>query len=217
MPIHSTKIITLLIADDHEMTRKGIRKFLSRVPDMKVVGEASNGDEIKQLVGKLRPLILLLDLVMPDFSPFQCEKWVRTNYPNTITLVLTAHDRDAYLSNMIDAGVSGYLDKKLRASQLISAIRRAARGEFLFDKEQLERAKRWREDVSKKWESLSDREREVLQLLSEGNENKLIAKSMGITINTVEKHLANIYHKLGLTSRSEAIHWWDEKITDFRN
>jgi len=217
MPTHSTEIITILIADDHEMTRKGIRKFLSHASGMKVVGEAINEDQIKQLVGKFRPRILLLDLVMPDFSPSQCERWVRNNYPETITLVLTAHDRDVYLSSMMEAGVAGYLDKRLRAGQLIFAIRRAAHGEFLFSQEQLERARRWREDIGKKWESLSDREREVLQLLSEGDENKLIAKSMGITINTVEKHLANIYHKLGVTSRSEAIHWWVEKGTDFRN
>jgi DNA-binding NarL/FixJ family response regulator len=118
---------------------------------------------------------------------------------------------------MIDVGVSGYLDKKLRAGQLISAIRRAAYGESLFDKKQLKRARQWREDVTQKWESLSGREREVLQMLTEGLENKAIASSLNITINTVEKHLANIYRKLGVTTRSEAIHWWDEKITDFRN
>jgi DNA-binding CsgD family transcriptional regulator len=88
---------------------------------------------------------------------------------------------------------------------------------MLFDKEQIERARRWREDVTAKWESLSDREREVLQLLTEGADNEALADSLGFTVNTVEKHLANIYKKLGVTSRSEAIHWWVEKITDFRN
>ena len=217
MPTHSTKIITILIADDHEMTRKGIRKFLSHASDMKVVGEASNEDQIKKLVGKLHPRILLLDLVMPDFSPSQCEKWVRTNYPETITLVLTDHDRDSYLSSMVDAGVAGYLDKKLRAGQLISAIRRAAHGEILFTKEQLDRVIQWRKDVTIKWESLSGREREILQHLIEGEENKKIGQLLGITVNTVEKHLENIYKKLGVNSRTEAIHWWVEKITDFRN
>lgn len=211
------KIITILLADDHEVTRKGIRDFLSQVPDMKIIGEVSNGDEIKQKIVKFRPQILLLDLIMPDTSPVEIEKWVRNNYPETITLVLTAHDRDVYLSNMMDAGAAGYLDKKLRAGQLISAIRRAAYGEVLFDKEQIERVKVWRENVTTKWESLSNREREVLNLLTEGYENKVIATSLGITINTVEKHLENLYKKLGVASRSEAIHWWMEKITDFRN
>jgi DNA-binding NarL/FixJ family response regulator len=205
--------ITVFIADDHEMTRKGIRNFLDQAPDIQVVGEAEDGEEVKRLVARLQPRILLLDLVMPNLSPAELEKWIRTNYPEIITLVLTAHDRDAYLSGMLEAGVAGYLDKKLRAGQLISAIRRAAHGEFLFDKQQLERARRWREDVSRKWESLSEREREVLQMLTEGVENKAISTSLGITVNTVEKHLENIYRKLGVKSRTEAVHWWVERAT----
>jgi len=207
------KTITVLIADDHEMTRKGIRGFLDQAPDMQIVGEARDGDEIKRLVAKLRPQMLLLDLIMPKLSPAELEKWVRENYPETITLILTAHDRDAYLASMMEAGAAGYLDKKMRAGDLISSIRRAARGEFLFDKKQLERARRWREAVSGKWESLSKREREVLQLLTEGAENKAIAESLEITVNTIEKHLENIYRKLGTTSRAEAILWWVEKNT----
>jgi len=210
------KTITVLIADDHEMTRKGIRGFLEQAQDMQIVGEAQDGDEIKRLVAKLRPQMLLLDLIMPKLSPAELEKWARENYPETITLILTAHDRDAYLASMMEAGAAGYLDKKMRAGDLISSIRRAARGEFLFDKKQLERARRWREAVSGKWESLSKREREVLQMLTEGADNNAIAASLEITINTVEKHLKNIYRKLGVSSRSEAICWWLEKGTDFR-
>jgi NarL family two-component system response regulator LiaR len=209
------KTITILIADDHEVTRKGIRSFLEQTSDMKVVGEAEDGDQIKRLVAQLRPCILLLDLIMPNHSPAELEKWVRTNHPETITLILTSHDRDAYLSNMIEAGVAGYLDKKLRAGELIRAIRRAARGEFIFEKEQLLRARRWREDVCRKWETLSGREREVLQMLTEAAENKAISVSLGITVNTVEKHLQNVYKKLGVTSRAEATHWWVETNTQF--
>jgi DNA-binding NarL/FixJ family response regulator len=207
------KAITVLIADDHEMTRQGIRTFLEQTPDIEVVGEAEDGDQVRQMVASLRPRILLLDLIMPNLSPAELEKWVRTNYPETITLVLTSHDRDAYLSNMLDAGVAGYLDKKLRAGELVCAIQRAARGEFIFEKEQLIRARRWREEVCQKWESLSSREREVLQMLTEGTENKAISASLGIALHTVEKHLQNIYRKLGVTSRTEAIHWWIEKNT----
>ena len=214
---NSNRKITVLIADDHEITRKGIRDFLKQVPDMQVVGEARDGEEIKRLVEKLHPQILLLDLIMPNLSPAELEKWVRENHPETITLVLTAHDRDAYLADMMEAGAVGYLDKKLRAGQLISAIRRAAQGEVIFTKEQFERARHWREEVVQKWESLSKRERQVLQMLTAGMENKKIAESLNITSNTVEKHLTKIYQKLGVTSRTEAVHWWMEKITDFRN
>jgi DNA-binding NarL/FixJ family response regulator len=207
------KTITVLVADDHEVTRRGIRGVIEQTPDLQVVGEAEDGEEIMQLVISLRPQVLLLDLIMPKLSPAALEKWVRSNYPETITLVLTSHDRDAYLSSMLEAGAAGYLDKKLRAGELISAIRRAAHGEFIFEKSQLERARRWREDVSRKWVSLSEREREVLQMLTEGACNKAISASLGITVNTVEKHLENIYQKLGVTSRAEVIHWWVERIT----
>lgn len=94
---NSLKPITVLIADDHEMTRKGIRQFLEQAPDMNVVDEAQSGDEIKQKVAYHRPQILLLDLIMPNFSPADLERWVRTNYPETITLVLTAHERPRLL------------------------------------------------------------------------------------------------------------------------
>lgn len=214
MPIQE-KPITVLIADDHEVTRKGIREILEQVPEIKIVGEAKDGQEIQHLIADLRPQILLLDLIMPDLSPVELEKWVRVNYPETITLVLTAHDRQAYLAGMMEAGAVAYLDKKLRASDLISAILRAARGEILFDKKQMERVRQWRENVRKKWESLSAREREVLQLLTEGGDNKAIATSLGITLHTVEKHLGNIYKKLGVTSRTEVIRWWLEKDTEF--
>lgn len=217
MPEQRRKAITILIAEDHPITLLGIRSILEKVTDFKILGEAKDGTQIKNMVAKLRPDILLLDLKMPDLSPVDLERWVRENHPETITLVLTAHDKDAYLANMMDAGVAGYLDKKLRIGQLASAIRRAARGESLFDEQQMERARLWRKSVNQKWESLSEREQEVLQLLTEGEDNKKIAASLGISINTVEKHLQNIYKKLRVSSRTEAIHWWMEAGTDFRN
>ncbi|MBI3165928.1 MAG: response regulator transcription factor [Chloroflexi bacterium] len=209
--------ISILIADDHKLARRGIRSILEKAPDLVILGEARDGDEVRRLVAELRPRILLLDLKMPNLSPAELEKWVRTNYPDTSTLVLTGHDRDVYLSTMMDAGVSGYLDKKLRAGQLISAIRRAARGETFFDKEQIERAHRWREEVGSKWESLSEREKEVLQKLTEGADNPAIAACLSITTDTVEKHLTNIYKKLDVKSRLEAAIWWLDKGRGFRN
>lgn len=216
MPVCEEKI-SIIIADDHQVARQGIRAILEKAPDFEIVGEAKDGDEVKQLVAGLHPQILLLDLKMPNLSPAELEKWVRENFPETNTLVLTGHDRDVYLANMMDAGVSGYLDKKLRAGQLISAIRRAARGEIFFDEDQIERARRWREVVGNKWGSLSEREKEILQKLTEGADNPVIATSLSITNNTVEKHLTNIYKKLGVKSRLEAAIWWLEKRGDFRN
>lgn len=128
--------ITVLIADDHEITRKGIRHFLEQVPDIQVIGEAQDGIETRQLIAELRPRIVLLDLLMPNHSPVEFEKWVQADYPETRTLVLTAHARDVYLSGMMEAGAVGFLDKKLKGNDLLNTIRRAARGEAVYTKEQ---------------------------------------------------------------------------------
>ena len=209
--------ITILIAEDHPVTIQGVCSIIERASDMEIVGKAQDGAQIQPMIEKLRPDILLLDLIMPNLSPTALEKWVCENYPETTTIVLTAHDRDAYLANMMDAGVSGYLDKKLRAGQLIASIRRAARGEVLFDKEQIERAARWHRQVREKWENLTKREQDVLMMLTEGADNKTIAQSLKVTASTVEKHITNLYKKLGVTSRTEAVAWWFEKGGDFHN
>jgi len=153
MSIDNENMITVLVADDHSMTREGIRAILSRAPDIKIIGEAEEGEEIKRKVADLHPQVLLLDLHMPNLSPAKLEKWVRMNYPETTTLVLTGHDRKAYLSSMLltemmDAGASGYLEKSLKGEQLINCIRRAACGEILFSDEQIEKARRWREEIT---------------------------------------------------------------------
>lgn len=211
------RTITVLVADDHPLALEGIRSMIGRTPDIKIVGEAQDGNEIKPLIEKMHPQILLLDLRMPNLSPVELEKWVQENYPETITLVFTAHHKVAYLADMMDAGAAGYLDKKVPGDQLIASIRRAARGEILYDREQIEQARQWREDVTAKYANLSKREREVLLLLAEGQDNSAIAAFLGISVNTVEKHLKSIYKKLEVTSRAEAIRWWMEKGTDFRN
>ena len=120
--------ITVLIADDHPATRAGLYAILNGLSDIKVVGEAEDGFQVEKLIAELRPNVLLLDLVMPGPTPAQLEKWVRTNYPEIATLVLTAHDRDAYLAGMMDAGATGFLAKTEAGERIISAIRRVAGG-----------------------------------------------------------------------------------------
>lgn len=209
-PMTYNELITLVIADDHELLREGIRTILSREADMRVVGEAENGDRVMEAVAKLCPRILLLDLKMPDTSPAQLERWVRTHYPETITLVLTAHDRDTYLANMVDAGAAGYLSKNESSDKLIAAIRRAACGEVFFSDEQLERLQKWRGTVGKKLESLSKREKVVLKRVAQGANNQEIADALGVTVKTVEYHIGNILKKLELKSRQAAIVWLHE-------
>jgi two-component system, NarL family, response regulator LiaR len=206
--------ITLVLADDHAVARAGIRAILGTAPDIEIVGEAENGAEVQELVAKLRPHMLLLDLKMPGPPAAEIEKWVRTNYPDTVTLVLTAHDRDSYLTRMIDAGAAGLLDKSESGERLIGAIRRAAKGEFLFDSGQLDRARHWRLAAGEKWESLTNREREILRLLVQGFDNAHIANMLTITSKTVAYHVTNILEKLEVSSRQEAVAWVHKYLPD---
>jgi DNA-binding NarL/FixJ family response regulator len=214
MPTSTKSKITVLLAEDQPVTSAGIRSILALADDMELVGEARDGFEAEKLVGELRPQVLLLDLKMPGPRPSEIEKWVRAHYPDTVTLVLTSHDRDAFLAAMMDAGVSGYLSKNESTDRLIDAIRRAVSGENLFDDEQIRRALRWRQTVNKKWADLSDRERELLKLLATGAGNKTLASSMQISLKTVEFHVTNILKKLDMTSREEAIIWMHEHHPD---
>jgi len=202
------KTITVLLADDHPVAREGVRGILVKAPDIQIVGEAENGDGIKDLIPKLRPHILLLDLKMPGTLPFEIEKWVRENYPETLTLVLTAHDRDFYLAGMMDAGIAGYLSKTERAENLIAAIRRAASGESLFTNEQIARVRKWKNESGGMREKLTGREREVLLLVEQGLSNKAIAEQLGVTPKTIAYHVSSILGKLNVESRHEAIAWY---------
>jgi len=207
--------IRVLLADDHEVTRAGLRTILESADDFEVVGEAFDGDQARQLVGELDPDVLLLDLKMPGLPSFEVEKWVRQHYPKVVTLILTAHDRDFYLANMMEAGASGYLSKSDRAEKLVAAIRRAVRGELLFTDEQIDRVQQWNREVGKRWESLTKRERQTLSLLMQGLDNAQIAVALGVTDRTSAFHVSNIIRKLGVSSRQEAIGWAIKHIPDF--
>jgi len=207
--------ITIIIADDHEVTRTGIRKTLEAVPEFKVIGEAADGEQARLLVERLRPQVLVLDLIMPNTKPSELERQLRETCPETSTLVLTSHDRAAYLSEMIEAGVTGYLDKNVKKENLIAAIRRAASGEIFFEEEQLQRAQEWRTNVKARWESLTARESQVLELLGNGADNHAIAKKLALAEKTVEKYLIGLFRKLGVSTRMEAALWWEKHGRDF--
>lgn len=207
-------MITLVFADDHAIARAGIRTILSQEPDIEIVGEAENGVDVQDLVEKLRPQVLLLDLKMPGPPPAEIERWVRTHSPETATLVLTAHDRDAYLAAMIDSGAVGLLDKGQSEERLIGAIRRAACGEILFDNQQINRVRRWRAIAGEKWSSLTERERQVLKLLVQGMDREDSAAKLKISQRTVDFHIANILKKLDVKSTKDAVCWVHKYISD---
>jgi DNA-binding NarL/FixJ family response regulator len=215
MPVETQPAsIRVLLVDDHEVIRKGIRAILESAPDFDVVGEAPEGGSALKMVADLQPDVLLLDLKMPGLPSYQVEKWVRQHYPRVVTLILTAHDRDFYLAGMMAAGASGYLSKSERAEKLIEAIRRAVRGEVLFTDEQYQRVRHWNQQAGRKWKNLTNRERQTLELLVQGMDNALIAEHLDVTERTAAYHVSNIIRKLGVTSRQEAISWTIKHIPD---
>ena len=206
--------IRVLLADDHEVIRRGIRSILESASDFEVIGEAPDGESALKMVAELQPDVLLLDLKMPGLPSYRVEKRVRQQYPQVVTLILTAHDRDFYLANMMEAGASGYLSKSDRAEKLIDAIRRAVRGEVLYTDEQYQRVRQWNQLAGQKWENLTNRERQTLKLLVKGMDNAQIAEYLHITTRTAAYHVSNIIRKLGVTSRQEAIGWAIKHIPD---
>ena len=209
------EMIRLVLADDDSLIREGIRAVLGEAPDVQIVGEAQDGRQTQQLTVQLCPRVLLLDWQMPGPRPPEVVRFVRTHCPGTKVLVMTGYDRDAYLAEMIDAGAAGYLIKpEMIPSRLIEAIRRAARGEVLFDGQQLERARRWREEAGQKLNSLSKRERQVLKLLAQGLDNKAIAETLGVTPKAAAFHVGGILGKLEVPSRQAAIVWVHTYLPD---
>jgi DNA-binding NarL/FixJ family response regulator len=194
--------------------RAGIRAILEKAPDAQVVGEAEDGAEAQQLTSDLRPQVLLLDLRMPGPRPVETVAWVRAHCPETAVLVLTAHDVDGYLAAMVEVGAAGFVVKEEAPETIVAAVRAAARGEVFFSEEQRARARHWHEEVGARWESLTEREREVLRLLAEGLDNAAIAERLCVTTRTVECHVTNILSKLGVASRLEAVAWIHKHLAD---
>jgi len=208
------RTIRIVIADDHEVTRMGIRSLLEKFSEIHILAEAKNGEEALQLVDQLKPDVLILDLIMPGLKPYQIFQEVRKNHPETEILILTAHDRARYLSEAIDAGVSGWIRKEEAAKQLVQAIYNAVQGKTTFDVEDFKRANKWRTEVGAKVDQLTRQQRRVIELILQGLDNKAIAQKLSVSPKTVETHITTILHTLGLASRSEIIVWINKNLSD---
>ena len=204
--------ISIVIVDDHEITRLGIRQILEKAEDIEVVGEADNGNDAFALVQRLHPKVLLLDIQMPGMPAREIERLVRIHYPDVITLILTGHDRDAYLADFMKLGVSGYFDKNVEGGNLIAAIYRAVKGESLFTIEQYKRAQDWNTNVGTIWENLTPREKEICNLLAQGFDDQRIAKKLSISRRTVYFHIENILEKLKVETRLQVIAWMNKNV-----
>jgi DNA-binding NarL/FixJ family response regulator len=203
--------IRVLLADDHAVLREGMRNLLEREKDLEVVGEASDGEEAIELVSKLKPAVVLMDIVMPKLSGIEATRQIKQLSPATIVLILTAYSDIHYILGLLEAGASGYLIKSARGNEIIGAIRAVCSGESVLDpvvtRKLLERVVGTATvaDNAKARGTLSQREVEILRLASKGMSNKDIANVLFLSVRTVKAHLTNIFNKMGVGCRTDAI------------
>ena len=201
--MNSIVTVKILIADDHPVVRMGIRGMLDGEPDFEVVGEAENGSEAVEMVAKLRPDVVLMDLRMPNMDGVAATEKITKDHPETRILVLTTYESDADILRAIETGATGYLLKDTPKEDLFAAIRTVAKGESPLAPAVASRL--MRRMRSPEEEALSAREIEVLNLVAEGASNKRIAKELWIGETTVKSHLLHIYEKLGVADRTAAV------------
>lgn len=203
--------IRVLIADDHIITRQGIRRLLEDEGIFTVVGEASDGEEAIDMTRVMNPDIIIMDIDMPRVNGIQATIQIKKYCPSIPILILSAYDDDEYIFELVGAGVAGYLLKTASGDELIRAIKAAINGESVLDPVianklihhfHLSNASSQREAIA---ESLSARETEIIKLAAQGMSNQEIAKKIVTSKRTVEGHMRSIFNKLGVGSRTEAV------------
>ncbi len=203
--------IKVLIADDHALFREGTRSLIDLEEDMIVVGEASNGEEAIELVEQLQPHVVLMDIAMPKVNGIEATRRIKADYPAAAVLILTAYDNDQYIVALLEAGAAGYLLKNVSGNDLVNAIRAVYAGEAVLHpaiaKKVFQRLSSPGTEApkAKPMAELSDREMEILKLAARGMSNQDIATSLFLSRRTVQAHLANIFRKMDVGSRTEAV------------
>jgi len=197
--------IRVLIADDHAVVREGLRTFLDLQDGIEVVGEAADGDEAIREAERLRPDVILIDLVMPRLDGVQAMRELRARVPRVRAVVLTSFLDDKHLLPAMRAGAAGYLLKSVQPQELARAVRAAVAGEALIDPAVAARLVETLEDGGdERVEQLTPRERAVLALIGRGLPNKRIADELGIAEKTVKVHVSHVLAKLGVDDRTQA-------------
>lgn len=200
-------IITILIADDHAVVRRGLAMVLNLEPDFQVVAEAENGVQAIEIAGKLHPDIILLDLVMPIMDGYAAAAQLKKDFPNIKVIILTGTEDEENIIELIESGIDGYIFKDVEPKELKGAIRSVIKGEAYLDPSIIEFAKHHadQENIQRNLPALTPREREVLKWLGTPNTYREIAIELEISEGTIRSHAKSILHKLNQKNRAQAV------------
>lgn len=203
--------IRVVLCEDHLITRQGIRRLLEDEKGLEVVGEASNGEEVIQLVSEVKPDVILMDVAMPKLNGIEATRQIKLISPKTNILILSAYDDDEYVFALLKAGANGYLLKNVSGSELVRAINAVYKGDPVLNPVVAKKVVNYfrlgenkiptADDTAK----LSERELSIIRLAAKGLTNKDIAEDLHLSYRTVEGHLRDIFNKLGVGSRTEAV------------
>ncbi len=197
--------IKVLLVDDHTVVRSGLSKFLMVNKDLKLVGEASDGAEAVQKVSLYRPDVVLMDLMMPGMDGVTATREIHQKYPKVKVIALTSFAEQNMVQGALQAGAIGYLQKNITAKELGHAIRSAHEGRMTLSPEATQVLANSVAQPQIPGEQLTERERDVLKCMVEGLNNNEIAQKLAVSLGTVKFHVSNIFHKLGIDSRVEAV------------
>jgi len=204
--------ISIILGEDHLITRQGIRRLLEDEKGLTIVGEASDGEEVVQMVNALKPDVVVMDIAMPKLNGIEATRQIKLTHPRTGILILSAYDDDEYVFALLKAGAAGYLLKSVSGDELVQAIKAIHNGEPVLDpgiaKKVLNYFKLPADKVptmEEETERLSERELDIIRLAARGLTNKAIAGQLHLSYRTVEGHLRDVFNKLGVGSRTEAV------------
>lgn len=207
----------IMLADDHTLFRQGVRTLIANEPDMEVVGEAANGGDAVEAASDVRPDVVLMDIGMPGLSSFEAARQIRRNRPETKVLFLTMYDDEDYLVEGMEVGASGYVLKDSPVQQLIAAVRDVCRGGSYLSPRMLAhlvddfRSRVKNSTRTPRFATLTNREREVLKMLAEGNSVKEIACDLDLSVKTVEAHKFNLMRKLDIHNKAQLVQYAIQK------
>jgi two-component system response regulator NreC len=205
--------IRLMLVDDHQVVRSGLRMLLAAESDVEIVGEAGTAAEALKAVRELNPQVILMDIGLPDMSGIDATREIKRTNPGVAVVALTIHEDEEYFFKMLEAGAGGYVPKRAAPEELLTAIRTVAAGEVylypslakLLVRDYLAQDRSG--EAANTISELTDREQEVLRYLAEGSNNDEIAAALVISVKTVARHRENIMRKLGLHSRAELVRY----------